>query len=101
MTPADEIYAAAKRIYERAAHAQPGPWYIGNAVDPTQLCNIHTHPGCSSVADTIRWLDAEHIGLWSPDRAVFVADLLIHTVEKGVGSEPALRLARAINGGAS
>jgi hypothetical protein len=25
-----------------AREAQPGPWHIGNAVDPTRLCNIHT-----------------------------------------------------------
>lgn len=44
-----------------AQEAQPGPWHIGNAVDPTQLCNVHTFPGSRGVADGLRWLDAEHI----------------------------------------
>jgi hypothetical protein len=41
--------------------AQPGPWHIGNAVDPTGTCNLHTFPGASGVADNLRWLDAEYL----------------------------------------
>jgi hypothetical protein len=44
-----------------AEAAQPGPWHIGNAVDPTRTCNVHTFPGARGVADDLQWLDAEHI----------------------------------------
>lgn len=29
---------------QAAGEAQPGPWCVGNAVDPTQPCNVHTFP---------------------------------------------------------
>ena len=44
-----------------AEKAQPGPWHIGNAVDPTRPCNVHTFPGARGVADELLWLDAEHV----------------------------------------
>ena len=49
-----------------AEKAQPGPWHIGNAVDPTRPCNVHTFPGASGVADNLRWLDAEHVVRQNP-----------------------------------
>ncbi|MFI7113975.1 DUF6221 family protein [Nonomuraea sp. NPDC050227] len=44
-----------------AEKAQPGPWHIGKAVDPTRPCNVHTFPGARGVADELLWLDAEHV----------------------------------------
>lgn len=53
-----------------ARDAPPGPWYIGNAVDPTQPCSVHTFPGVRLVADGLNWLVAEHIARQNPARAL-------------------------------
>lgn len=58
----------------RAREAQPGPWHIGNAVDPTKPCNIHTFPGARGVLDDLNWLDAEHIVTWNPARVLAECD---------------------------
>jgi len=55
---------------QAAREAQPGPWHIGNAVDPTQPCNVHTFPTAGGVADGLRWLDAEHIVRHAPARVL-------------------------------
>jgi hypothetical protein len=51
-----------------AREAPPGPWHIGNAVDPTQPCHVHTFPGARMVADGLNWLAAEHIARQHPAR---------------------------------
>lgn len=53
-----------------AREAPPGPWYIGNAVDPTQPCTVHTFPGVRLVADGLNWLVAEHIARQNPARVL-------------------------------
>jgi hypothetical protein len=53
-----------------AMEAPPGPWHIGNAVDPTQPCNVHTFPGARLVADDLNWLVAEHIARYNPARVL-------------------------------
>lgn len=74
MTQVDGLVAWLRKqidVDERAARtAQGGPWHIGNAVDPTKHVNVHTFPGARSVADEVTWLDAEHIVLQAPDRAL-------------------------------
>lgn len=72
-TPADTIRRAAQLMRERATAASPGPWHIGNAVDPTTPCNVHTFPGAQDVADNVGWLDAEHIAAMHPGVALAVA----------------------------
>ncbi|MFE8961733.1 DUF6221 family protein [Streptomyces iakyrus] len=51
-----------------AREAPPGPWHIGNAVDPTQPCHVHTFPGARLVGDGLNWLVAEHIARQHPAR---------------------------------
>lgn len=53
-----------------AREAPPGPWLIGNAVDPTQPCSVHTFPGVRLVADGLNWLVAEHIARQNPARTL-------------------------------
>lgn len=53
-----------------AREAPPGPWLIGNAVDPTQPCSVHTFPGVRFVADGLNWLVAEHIARQNPARVL-------------------------------
>lgn len=53
-----------------AREAPPGPWHIGNAVDPTQPCSVHTFPGVRLVADGLNWLVAEHIAHHNPARVL-------------------------------
>jgi hypothetical protein len=53
-----------------AREAPPGPWHIGNAVDPTQPCHVHTFPGARMVADGLNWLVAEHIARQNPARVL-------------------------------
>ncbi|WP_051790082.1 DUF6221 family protein [Streptomyces sp. NRRL S-1022] len=53
-----------------AREAPPGPWHIGNAVDPTQPCHVHTFPGARVVADGLNWLVAEHIAHQHPARVL-------------------------------
>ena len=53
-----------------AREAPAGPWYIGNAVDPTQPCSVHTFPSVRLVADGLNWLVAEHIARQNPARVL-------------------------------
>jgi len=53
-----------------AREAPPGPWHIGNAVDPTKPCHVHTFPGVRLVADGLNWLVAEHIARHDPARVL-------------------------------
>lgn len=53
-----------------AREAPPGPWQIGNAVDPTQPCNVNTFPSARLVADGLNWLAAEHIARHNPARVL-------------------------------
>lgn len=53
-----------------ALEAPPGPWQIGNAVDPTQPCNVNTFPAVRPVADGLNWLVAEHIARHDPARVL-------------------------------
>jgi hypothetical protein len=53
-----------------AREAPPGPWHVGNAVDPTQPCHVHTFPGARLVADGLNWLVAEHIARQHPARVL-------------------------------
>jgi hypothetical protein len=53
-----------------ALEAPKGPWHIGNAVDPTQPCHVHTFPGARMVADGLNWLVAEHIARQHPARVL-------------------------------
>ncbi|MEU1071962.1 MULTISPECIES: DUF6221 family protein [unclassified Streptomyces] len=53
-----------------ALEAPKGPWHIGNAVDPTQPCHVHTFPGVRLVADGLNWLVAEHIARHDPARVL-------------------------------
>lgn len=70
------LHRAVTRMRELANRAQPGPWHVGNAVDPTQPCNVHTFPDTSLVADGLRWPDAEHIAAWNPKVTISVAGWL-------------------------
>jgi hypothetical protein len=104
-SPADEIRRAAQAMRQRAQHAAPGPWRIGNAVDPTRSCNVHTFPGARGVADGMSWLDAEHIASWHPLVALAVADWLAFeaaALDEGAPDDPAgdcaLAIARAFLG---
>lgn len=51
--------AAVDRQIEYLRAATPTPWHIGDAVDPTTPCNIHSATDARGVADNVRWLDAE------------------------------------------
>lgn len=73
-TVADTVRRAAKLLRERAQKATPGPWHIGNAVDPTTTCNVHAFPSARGVADTVAWLDAEFIATVHPAVALLIAD---------------------------
>ncbi len=53
-----------------AREAPAGPWHIGNAVDPTQPCSVHTFPSVRLVADGLNWLVAEHIAHHNPARVL-------------------------------
>jgi Family of unknown function (DUF6221) len=53
-----------------ALEAPQGPWHIGNAVDPTKPCHVHTFPGARMVADGLNWLVAEHIAMHDPARVL-------------------------------
>ncbi|MFI0233131.1 DUF6221 family protein [Streptomyces sp. NPDC017086] len=53
-----------------AREAPPGPWHIGNAVDPTQPCHVHTFPGARMVADGLNWLVAAHVVRHDPARVL-------------------------------
>ncbi|MEW2250409.1 DUF6221 family protein [Streptomyces sp. NPDC006975] len=53
-----------------AREAPAEPWHIGNAVDPTQPCHVHTFPGARMVADRLNWLVAEHIARHDPVRVL-------------------------------
>lgn len=62
----ERLTAAVNERLEVAQLAQAGPWHIGNVVDPTTPCNVHTFPGARGVADGVPWLDAEHIAANDP-----------------------------------
>jgi hypothetical protein len=64
----DFLKARIEEDEQTAREAQPGPWLIGNAVDPTQPCNVHTFPTVRKVAENLGWLDAEHIARHNPAR---------------------------------
>lgn len=76
-----------------AREAQPGPWHIGNAVDPTQPCNIHTVPGCRGVAYNVGWLDAEHIIWHDPSHVLRVCQAHREIVEHWQATKDALSAA--------
>jgi hypothetical protein len=73
-----------------AREAPPGPWHIGNAVDPTQSCNVHTFPGARMVADGLNWLTAEHIARQNPARVLAEVEAKRRLVKEfaQTGSEP-------------
>jgi Family of unknown function (DUF6221) len=66
MTIAEFITARWDEIEAVAREAQPGPWHIGNTVDPTKPANVHTFPGARLVARGVSWLDVEHIACQHP-----------------------------------
>ncbi|MDQ0758682.1 DUF6221 family protein [Streptomyces canus] len=51
-----------------ALEAPKGPWHIGNAIDPTEPCDLRTFPDVRMVADGLNWLVAEHIARHNPAR---------------------------------
>jgi hypothetical protein len=62
------LLEAIGRREKAASEAQPGPWHIGNAVDPTKPCNIHTHPGARGVADNLGGRADDRLGRRQPRR---------------------------------
>lgn len=65
---ADQVRAGLD-VDEALALEAPGHrWHIGNAVDPTQPCNVHTFPEAREVADRLNWLVAEHVARHNPER---------------------------------
>ncbi|AVH60035.1 MULTISPECIES: DUF6221 family protein [Streptomyces] len=66
-----------------AREAPKGPWHIGNAVDPTQPCNVHTFPGARPVADGLNWLVAEHIARHDPARVLAEVDVKRQLIARG------------------
>lgn len=63
-------------IQARADLATAGPWYIGNAVDPTTRWNVHQHPSCAGVADAVMPLDAEFIAAARDDVPALLAEVI-------------------------
>ncbi|MGI5171892.1 DUF6221 family protein [Spirillospora sp. CA-253888] len=56
---------------EQAARDAGGDrWHIGDAVDPTKPCNVHTFPDVRGVAQECGWLHAEHIARHAPERVL-------------------------------
>jgi hypothetical protein len=77
---------------EALAHeAPPGPWHIGNAVDPTQPCNVHTFPSARLVADGLNWLAAEHIAHHHPARVLAEVEAKRRIVQALESAEVSLR----------
>lgn len=70
----DEDEAMALEIQQR-------DWRIGNAVDPTQPCHIHTFPRAELVADGLNWLVAEHITRHHPARVLDDVDAKRKAIE--------------------
>lgn len=68
-----------------AREAPPGPWHIGNAVDPTQPCSVHTFPGVRLVADGLNWLVAEHIAHHNPARVLAEVEAKRQMLDQHVG----------------
>jgi hypothetical protein len=66
---AAKVLAAIKETEQAAREAQSGPWYIGNTIDPTKLCKVHTFPGVRGVA-ACSWLDAAHIVRHNPENVL-------------------------------
>lgn len=109
-TPSETLQAAADKLDELLAKVTPGPWHIGDAVDPTKPCNVHNFPNGLPVADGLYWLDAEYIARLNP----VVGRTLVALLRKvawmvnldpdlaaRVGAPETLDLARAILGGES
>jgi hypothetical protein len=121
MTPADELRKAAERIREVAGMATPGGWGEMTVVRPLteprrRVVNVdQTFGSCSH-----REGNVAHIALWDPTVALVVAEWLeseaddadreaADSIYGAAGQDfvyaagdphPALKLARAINGGA-
>jgi hypothetical protein len=74
-----------------AGEAPPGPWHIGNAVDPTQPCNVHTFPGARMVADGLNWLVAEHIARQNPARVLAEVEAKQQIIDAHKPSRPEYR----------
>lgn len=71
ITELAELVRAGLEADEALALEAPGRrWHIGNAVDPTQPCNVHTFPEAREVADGLNWLVAEHIARHNPERVL-------------------------------
>jgi hypothetical protein len=73
------------RVTERLQLAQaatPGPWHIGNAVDPTRPCNVHAFPSARGVADEVGWLDAEHIAANDPATVIAMCEATLRRLER-------------------
>jgi len=114
--PVEELRVAATKLRETAARATPGPWAVSRIPGIGQTVDDPEGRLCVPVGT--QWIstaDGAWIALASPALAESIADLLDgvadvvdeHDPEDGCGCtrsdsfHPALRLARAINGGAS
>lgn len=67
---ADHVTAGLDADEALALEAPGSRWHIGNAVDPTQPCNVHTFPEAREVADGLNWLVAEHVARHDPARVL-------------------------------
>lgn len=123
VSPAQELRAAASKIRETATRAMPGPWQLdgpywhndtyGNGQDPGMVSagNARRAVAVASPLHPETEFNMPHIALWHPGVADAVADWLVSAAAIAEqGKDPscvhrpvpyaALRLARAINGGA-
>lgn len=94
----ERLLAAITEAEKRARDAQDGPWHIGNAVDPTKPCNVHTFPGARRVADEVPWLDAEHIVLHAPDRVLRLCQAHREIIDdfNAIANDPAVKTDAAL-----
>lgn len=103
VSPAQELRAAASKIRTVSTNAtHSGPW---------KYESFHVHTESGLIADAYERGDGAHIALWNPGVAELVADWLVSAAAIAEqGKDPscvhrpipsaALRVARAINGGA-
>lgn len=108
MTPADELYAAAKKIHTTALHATKCPWSVGKRIDDKTgdrsrlpiVAEIEVENDEGEVVKADTWpavveyhhgyfqfphgeaeTDAQHIALWHPGVAELVATWLRATAD--------------------
>lgn len=80
---AETLRRAANLMRERAAVAQPGPWFAGNAPTVRVIRALHPDAGPQVAQSGARRADNTfpHIASWQPAVALAVADWLDHTAD--------------------